>query len=76
VVTGGVNGFNAIEGKARLGGALRRGNQGGRVTATTQHLRGMELGGGANRGGRIWRQRGRAQVMREEGDDRWGPPIS
>jgi hypothetical protein len=46
-VLGGVNGFNTIEDVAKLTWGLRRGNQGGRVTALTQHLRCPELGGGA-----------------------------
>jgi hypothetical protein len=53
VVTGGVNGFNAIEVGARLGGALKRVNQGRRVMALTRHLRVAELGCGAIGGGRI-----------------------
>jgi hypothetical protein len=58
------------------GGALRRGNQGGRVMASTQRLQRPELGGGAVEGGRILLRRGRAQAMWEEGNDRWGPPVS
>jgi hypothetical protein len=57
-------------------GSLRRGNQGGRVTASTQHLQGAELGGGAVGGDQIRRRHGQASAMREEGDDRWGPPVS
>jgi hypothetical protein len=53
VVMAGVNGFNAIEARARWGGALRRGNQGGRVTASTRCLQGAELGGGVVRGRQI-----------------------
>jgi hypothetical protein len=37
------------------GGALRRGNQGGRVMASTRRLQGAELGGGAVGGGWIRR---------------------
>jgi hypothetical protein len=49
-VTGDINGFNAIEGRARLRRSLRRGNQGGCVTASTQRIRGAELGGDASGG--------------------------
>jgi hypothetical protein len=76
VVTAGINSFNAIECGVRCGGALRRGNQGGRVTTSIWRLQGAELGGGVVGGGQIQRQHGRAQAMREEGDDRWGPPFS
>jgi hypothetical protein len=58
------------------GGALRRGNQGGRVTALTQRLQGVELGGGAVVGGQIRWWHGRAQVMWEDDDDRWVPCVS
>jgi hypothetical protein len=51
-------------------GALRRGNQGGHVTASTRRLQGVELGSGAVRGGWIRRWHGRAQAMREEGNDK------
>jgi hypothetical protein len=37
------------------GGALRRGNQGERVMASTRRLQGAELGGGAVGGGWIRR---------------------
>jgi hypothetical protein len=57
-------------------GALRRGNQGGCVTASTRRLQGAEPGGGAVGGSWIQRWRSRTQAMREEGNDRWGPPVS
>jgi hypothetical protein len=57
-------------------GALKKGNQGGHVTASTRRLQGAELGGGVVGGGRIQRRGDRAQAMQEEGDDRWGPPIN
>jgi hypothetical protein len=76
VVMAGVNGFNAIEGRARLGGGLRRENQGGRITASTQRLRGTELGGRAVGGGQIQQRCGRTEAMWEEGDDMWGQPVS
>jgi hypothetical protein len=57
-------------------GPIRRGNQGGRVTDLTQHLRGVELGGMVVRGGQIQRWCGRTQVIQEESDDRWGKTIS
>jgi hypothetical protein len=57
-------------------GALRRGNQGGCVTAFTRHFRGTALGGGDVGGSQIQQWHSRAQSMREEGDDRWCPPVS
>jgi hypothetical protein len=44
--------------------------------ASTQRLQRPELGGGVVEGGRILLRRGRAQAMWEEGNDRWGPPVS
>jgi hypothetical protein len=54
------------------GGALKRGNQGGRVTALTWRLQGAELGDRVVEGGQIRWWCGQAQAMWEEGDDRWG----
>jgi hypothetical protein len=53
-------------------GALWRGNQGERVTASTQRLQGVDLGGGAVGGDQIQWRRNQAQAMWEEGDDRCG----
>jgi hypothetical protein len=56
VVTAGINGFNAIEGGVRCGGgALKRGNQGGRVTTSIRRLQGAELRGRVVGGGQIQR---------------------
>jgi hypothetical protein len=57
-------------------GDFKEGKSRRRVIASTRSLQGAELGGGAVRGTWIQRRRGRAQTTWEEGDDRWGPPIS
>jgi hypothetical protein len=57
-------------------GGFKEGKSRRRVTASTRRLQGAELGGGAVGGGWIQRRRGRAQATREEGNDRWGPPVS
>jgi hypothetical protein len=44
--------------------------------ASTQRLQGVELGGEVVGGGWVQRPCGRVQVTWEEGDDRWGPPVS
>jgi hypothetical protein len=75
VVTAEVNGFNTTEGRARRGGFME-GKSRWHVTASTRRLQTTELGGGTVEGGWIQRRRSRAQATWEEGNDRWGPPIS
>jgi hypothetical protein len=62
-------------GRGEGGGALKRGNQGGRVTPSTRRLGGAELGSRAVGGSQIRRRRSWTKGMQEEGDDRWGPPV-
>jgi hypothetical protein len=57
-------------------GALRRGNQGGRIMASTRRPQGAELGTGAVGGGWIRWWRGWAQVIWEEGDMGGGANLS
>jgi hypothetical protein len=57
-------------------GGFKEGKSGQRVTASTRHLQGAELRGGAAGGDWIQWWHGRAQATREEGENRWGPPVS
>jgi hypothetical protein len=60
-----------------LGGrGFKEGKSRRRVTASTQHLQGAELGSEAVGGGWIRWRHNRTQATREEGNDRWGPPVN
>jgi hypothetical protein len=57
-------------------GGFKEGKSRRRFMASTQRLQGVELGGEVVGGGWVQRPCGRVQVTWEEGDDRWGPPVS